>query len=144
MNKEESLRAQAAHNIPCFIHECPLHETCLHWLTGQYYGGNTHIVTCVNPYYPTVNSLQCSMYQKDDIVKYAVGMMHIFDEVPFPIARTTKKRLINLFSRKRFYEYRNGVRPIPPYEQQKIARVFQEEGWQGEIRYDGWKEDYLW
>ena len=144
MNKEESLRAQAAHNIPCFIHECPLHETCLHWLTGQYYGGETHIVTCVNPYYPTVNSLQCSMYQKDDIVKYAVGMMHIFDEVPFPIARTTKKRLINLFSRKRFYEYRNGVRPIPPYEQQKIARVFQEEGWQGEIRYDGWKEDYLW
>lgn len=144
MNKEESLRAQAAHNIPCFIHECPLHETCLHWLTGQYYGGETHIVTCVNPYYPTVNSLQCSMYQKDDIVKYAVGMMHIFDDVPFPIARTTKKRLINLFSRKRFYEYRNGVRPIPPYEQQKIARVFQEEGWQGEIRYDGWKEDYLW
>lgn len=144
MNKEESLRAQAAHNIPCLIHECPLHETCLHWLTGQYYGGETHIVTCVNPYYPTVNSLQCSMYQKDDIVKYAVGMMHIFDDVPFPIARTTKKRLINLFSRKRFYEYRNGVRPIPPYEQQKIARVFQEEGWQGEIRYDGWKEDYLW
>ena len=144
MNKEESLRAQAAHNIPCFIHECPLHETCLHWLTGQYYGGETHIVTCVNPYYPTVNSLQCSMYQKDDIVKYAVGMMHIFDDVPFPIARTTKKRLINLFSRKRFYEYRNGVRPIPPYEQQKIARVFQEEDWQGEIRYDGWKEDYLW
>ena len=144
MNKEESLRAQAAHNIPCLIHECPLHETCLHWLTGQYYGGETHIVTCVNPYYPTVNSLQCSMYQKDDIVKYAVGMMHIFDEVPFPIARTTKKRLINLFSRKRFYEYRNGVRPIPPHEQQKIARVFQEEGWQGEIRYDGWKEDYLW
>lgn len=144
MNKEESLRAQAVHNIPCLIHECPLHETCLHWLTGQYYGGETHIVTCVNPYYPTVNSLQCSMYQKDDIVEYAVGMMHIFDEVPFPIARTTKKRLINLFSRKRFYEYRNGVRPIPPYEQQKIARVFQEEGWQGEIRYDGWKEDYLW
>ena len=26
MNKEESLRAQAAHNIPCFIHECPLHD----------------------------------------------------------------------------------------------------------------------
>ena len=82
MNKEESLRAQAAHNIPCFIHECPLHETCLHWLTGQYYGGDTHIVTCVNPNYPTVNSKQCTMYQKDEIVKYAVGMMHIFDTIP--------------------------------------------------------------
>lgn len=144
MNKEESLRAQAAHNIPCFIHECPLHKTCLHWLTGQYYGGDTHIVTCINPYYSTVNSQQCTMYQKDEIVKYAVGMMHIFDAIPYPIARITKKRLINLFSRKRFYEYRNGVRPIPPYEQQQIARVFQEEGWLGEILYDGWKEDYLW
>jgi hypothetical protein len=113
-------------------------------LTGQYHGGDFHIVTCINPYYPNVNSLQCTMYQKDDIVKYAIGMMHIFDDIPFPIARSTKKRLINLFSRKRFYEYRNGVRPIPPYEQQQIARVFKEEGWQGEIRYDGWKEDYLW
>ena len=84
------------------------------------------------------------MYQKDEIVKYAIGMMHIFDAIPYPIARSVKKRLINLFSRKRFYEYRNGVRPIPPHEQQQIARIFKEEGWEGEILYEGWSEDYNW
>jgi hypothetical protein len=91
-----------------------------------------------------VNSLQCTLYQKDEVVTYAVGMMHIFDAVPYPIARVVKKRLIALFSRKRFYEYRNGTRPIPPQHQQQIARIFNEEGWDGEIRYDDWKEDYLW
>ena len=144
MNKEESLRKQAPHYIPCFMHKCPLHETCLHWLTGQYVTGEHHVVTSINPYYPTVNTKQCSMYQKDDIVKYAIGMMHILDAIPYPIARSVKQRLINLFSRKRFYEYRNGTRPIPPYEQQQIARIFNEEGWNGEIRYDGWQEDYQW
>ena len=104
MNKEECLRAQAAHNLPCFIHECPLHQTCLHWLTGQYYGSDFHVVTSVNPYYPNVNSLQCTLYQKNEIVTYAIGIKHIFDDIPYPIARIVKKRLIALFSRKRFYD----------------------------------------
>ena len=144
MNKEERLREQAPHCIPCFMNECPLHGTCLHWLTGRYHTGEHHIVTCINPSYPNVNTNQCTLYHKDDIVTYAIGMMHIFDIVPYPIARHVKKRLINLFSRKRFYEYRNGDRPIPPQAQQQITRIFNEEGWDGEIKYDGWEEDYLW
>ena len=144
MNKEERLRSQAEHYIACFMNECPLHETCLHWMTGQYNDGQYRVVTSVNPFYPGVNTPQCNMYQKDEIVEYAIGMMHIFDAIPYPIARSVKKRLINLFSRKRFYEYRNGVRPIPPYEQQQIARIFKEEGWEGEILYEGWSEDYNW
>ena len=144
MNKEERLRSQAEHYIACFMNECPLHETCLHWMTGQYNDGQYRVVTSINPFYPGVNTPQCSMYQKDEIVKYAIGMVHIFDAIPYPIARSVKKRLINLFSRKRFYEYRNGVRPIPPHEQQQIARIFKEEGWEGEILYEGWEEDYNW
>ena len=76
MNKEECLRAQAAHNLPCFIHECPLHQTCLHWLTGQYYGSDFHVVTSVNPYYPNVNSLQCTLYQKDEIMTFPI-LLHV-------------------------------------------------------------------
>ena len=41
-------------------------------------------------------------------------------------------------------EYRNGVRPIPPYDQNQIARTFKEEGWNDEINYDDWNEDYNW
>lgn len=144
MNKEESLRAHAKNHIACFIDKCPLHETCLNWMTAQYNDGEIHVVTCVNPHYPKVGTKQCTMYQKDETVRYAIGMMHIFDAIPYPIARSVKKRLINLFSRKRFYEYRNGVRPIPPYDQNQIARTFKEEGWDGEINYDDWNEDFNW
>lgn len=144
MNKEESLRAHATQNLPCFIHACPLHASCLHWMTGQYYDNPSHIVTSINPSYPSACTEQCGMYQKDDVVRYAIGTMHLFDAVPYPIARSVKKRLIALFTRKRFYEYRNSTRPIPPHAQEQIARVFHEEGWDGEIRYDDWKEDFLW
>ena len=144
MNKEESLRAHATQNLPCFIHACPLHASCLHWMTGQYYDNPSHIVTSINPSYPSACTEQCGMYQKDDVVRYAFGTMHLFDAVRYPIARNVKKRLIALFTRKRFYEYRNSTRPIPPHAHEQIARVFHEEGWDGEIRYDDWKEDFLW
>lgn len=144
MNKEENLRAHATSNLPCFIHECPLHATCLHWMTGQYYNHPGHVITSISPFFPSANTTQCGMYQKDEIVRYAVGMMHIYDIIPYPIACIVKKRLITIFNRKCYYEYRNGTRPIPPYAQQQIARIFNEAGWDGEIRYDDWLEDYLW
>ena len=75
---------------------------------------------------------------------YAVGMMHLLDNIPHAHARIIKSRLIDLFSRTRFYQYRNGTRPIPPEDMQLIADICKEAGWTGEIRYDGYEEDYLW
>ena len=51
MEKEERLRQQAPHYLPCFINDCPHHESCLHWLTGQYGEENDDTtIICVNPH----------------------------------------------------------------------------------------------
>jgi len=144
MNKEESIRNLAAHYLFCFNKDCPRHESCLHWLTGQYADSELTVTTCVNPQNSAVKANMCIHYRENKTVEYAVGMMHILDDIPLIQARSIKRRLISLFSRKRFYEYRNGTRPISPEHQQQIAQICQEEGWTGEIRYDDWLEDYLW
>lgn len=58
--------------------------------------------------------------------------------------RAIKARLISIFSRKTYYEYHNGMRPLPPQVQAKIEEVCRSAGYTGEIRYGKWQEDYLW
>ena len=144
MNKVNQLKQKANHYLPCFINECKRHNSCLHWLITPYVSGDTLNVMSVNPRNPEVNSNHCPFYRENKIVKNAKGMNHLLDEIPYNDAKAIKRELIRVFSRKRFYEYRNGTRPIPPKDQQHIARIFHEEGWDGEIRYDDWKEDYQW
>ena len=145
MEKEERLRQQAPHYLLCFINECPNHKTCLHWLTGQYPADTeATTVSCVNPHNSKMKAGNCCYYRENKTVTYAVGMMHLLDDIPQVKACIIKSRLIELFSRTRFYQYRNGTRLIPPQDMQEIATICKEEGWTGEIRYDGFEEDYLW
>ena len=100
MEKEERFRQQAPHYLPCFINDCPHHESCLHWLTGQY-GEETDDTTiiCVNPHNRKVKTGNCCYYRENKVVTE---------------------------------------------DMQLIADICKEGGWTGEIRYDGFEEDYLW
>ena len=144
MTSEERLRRHSAHYLPCFINECEHHTTCLHWLTAQHTTENQLSIISVNPTNPEVSAGRCPVYRENKTVTYAKGLIHFLDEIPNREARHIKQRLISLFGRKYFYEYRNGSRLIAPDVQQQIARVCQEEGYNGPLHYDGWEEDYLW
>ena len=144
MKTEETLRKKSAHYLPCFIKDCPKHQTCLHWLTGEQAQDQSLVITSVNPMNPNVKAGCCELYRENKTASYARGIMHLLDMIPYTQARSIKRRLIQTFTRKRYYEFRNGTRLISPTEQEQIASICQDEGWTGEIRYDGWEEDYLW
>ena len=144
MKTEETLRKKSAHYLPCFIKDCPKHQICLHWLTGEQTLDQSLVITSVNPMNPNVKAGCCELYRENKTASYARGIMHLLDMIPYTQARNIKRRLIQTFTRKRYYEFRNGTRLISPTEQEQIARICQDEGWTGEIRYDGWEEDYLW
>lgn len=144
MDKEVRLREHAAHYMPCFTDSCPHHASCLHWLTGQHTTADSVSIVCVNPVNPDVKAGRCTLYRENTVVQHARGMMHFFDEMPSKKERNIKQRLIHLYGRKRFYEYRNGVRLISPTLQQQIASICQEEGWTAAPVYDSWVEDFLW
>lgn len=144
MNEQEIFRQKAPHYLLCFIDSCPLHATCLHWLCGQEGPADEHTVSSVNPRHPDYGTDHCPCYREHQVVRHAKGMVHFFDDMPRRMETAVKRRLIGLYSRKVFYEYRNGIRLISPAMQQQIARICQEEGWTEEPRYDGWQDDYLW
>jgi hypothetical protein len=94
--------------------------------------------------HPEVKAGRCPMYRENQVVSYARGMLHFFDEMPGRTERAIKGRLIAFYSRKKFYEFRNGTRPIPPEVHDEIARVCHECGWTGPLQFDAWEENYRW
>ena len=144
MNKVNQLKQKANHYLPCFINECKRHDSCLHWLINPYVSGDTLNVMSVNPRNPEVNSNHCPFYRENKIVKNAKGMNHLLDEIPYNDAKAIKRELIRVFSRKRFYEYRNGTRLISPEQQAIIAQICKAHGWNKKVTYDGWEEDFMW
>jgi hypothetical protein len=58
--------------------------------------------------------------------------------------RAIKNHLINVYSRKRYYEYLNGTRPLTPDVEQYVRQVMINAGWTEEPRFLNYVEEYLW
>ena len=98
----------------------------------------------VNPRHPETGKEQCPHYRKEQYVNMARGMMNFYYDMPSRTERAIKHRLISMFSRKTYYDYRKGARPITPDIQAQIERVCREEGWKEKLKYDAWEKDILW
>lgn len=144
MTTEEILRKKSKHYLHCFNIDCARHNSCLCWLVAQHTEKTDINILSVNPMNPDVKAGNCMMYRENVKVNYARGMVHFYDQMTSKQERAIKKRLIATYSRKPYYEYRNGIRPIGPEMQKNIARICREEGYTAELQYDSWEEDFLW
>ena len=84
MTEQELFKEKALSGYTvCFAEQCPLKGHCLHYLVGQQLPDSRSTYHCVNPHYQNVGTEQCSLFRQSAKVKFARGMMHIFnnDEV---------------------------------------------------------------
>ena len=129
----------------CFAEQCPLKDRCLHWLVGQQMPADKCFYYCVNPRSQGVGTDHCPHFRQSEKVTFAKGMLHIFnDDMPKKVESHVRQRLIAKHCRTYYYEYRNGERLIPPAVQEEIRQYFREAGWNEEIKFDGYVEDYEW
>ena len=145
--KEKEIFKEKAENgyTVCFADHCPMKECCLRYLVGQKMPDATSTYRCVNPRFQDVGTTNCSLFRKADKVTFAKGMMHIFnDDMPKRVEPHVRQSLISNHCRTYYYEFRNGERLIPPSVQEEIRQYFREVGWNGEILFDGFAEDYEW
>ena len=129
----------------CFADQCPMKERCLHWLVGQQMPADKCFYYCVNPRFQGVGTPDCPHFRPSDKVTFAKGMLHIFnDDMPKKVKSYVRQRLISKHCRTYYYEFRKGERLIPPAVQAEIRQYFREAGWNEEIKFDGYVEDYEW
>lgn len=145
--KEDKIFAEKAESgyILCFAEQCPKREKCLHWKVGQHLTGKYNYYHCINLLYKDVATENCPCFRDSAKVKFAKGMTGTFtDDMPQRVEKYVRGTLINRQNRSYYFEYRNGKRLISPALQEEIRELFREAGWNEEVKFDGYVEDYAW
>lgn len=130
---------------------CPLRDTCLRskiFRETDYTAkrGNRKLAV-VNLWNPELQPLteSCESYRKAETQRFAQGFSHLYDNVPKGDYATVQQLVQRLFSSKRHYYYcKNGTYLTSPKEQEKIARIFEKRGVEGEPQYDALVDVYDW
>ena len=146
MNEKEIFKEKAVSGYTvCFAAQCPLKERCLRWKVGQQMPDTKSSYHCVNPHYQDVATEHCPLFRQSEKVQFAQGMMHIFNaDMPRRVEPYVRSHFIASHCKTYYYEYRNGERLISPAIQEEIRDLFREAGWNQEVHFDSYVEDYEW
>ena len=142
--REEIFAAKADSYPVCYSTACPLREHCLHSILAGYVPTDRLFVNSVNLQSPEVQHEGCPLYRNDEPIRMPVGLSAIYHNMPSRIEKAVKRHLIGVYSRKRYYEYHNGTRPLPPEVEAYVRRTLHHYGWTEEPTFSGYVEDYLW
>ena len=141
----EQIFAEKADNYGiCYSTICPLREHCLHSLLASYKPQDRLYTNCVNLNNPQMQREGCPLFCKDEPVRMPIGLSTIYYDMPGRIERAIKNLLIHVYSRKRYYEYHNGTRPLTPDVEAYVRQVCRANGWTADLTFGGYVEDYLW
>ena len=146
MKEQEIFKEKAVSGYTvCFAAQCPLKDRCLRWKVGQQMPDTKSSYHCVNPHYQDVATEHCPLFRQSEKVQFAQGMMHIFNaDMPRRVEPYVRSHFIASHCKTYYYEYRNGERLISPAIQEKIRDLFREAGWNQEVHFDSYVEDYEW
>ena len=136
-------KAESSYTI-CSSNECPLRQSCLHWMAREYSPKHPFVVSTINLMNPLMQTDQCPMYRSSKPIRMPLGISKMYYDMPRRIEVALKRHLINHFNRKRYYEYHSGYRPLPPEHEQYIRLAALRYGWPHPLEFNGYTEDYLW
>ena len=142
--REEIFAEKADNYEVCCSETCPLREHCLHHILASYKPKDRIYITCVNLLNPQMQGENCPLFAKDEPIRMPIGLSTIYYDMPGRIERAIKNHLINVYSRKRYYEYHNGSRPMTPDVERYVRQTLKNYGWTQEPQFVGYVEEFLW
>ena len=127
--------------VLCTNNDCPLRDNCLRHLAGRHAPENMEIATCVMP--KTLKNSNCRWQDKITIEVWAAGFSHLYDKVMKKDYTTMRKTITSyLHGARIYYEYKRGERALSPSEQQWIRNYVKSLGYDWEVEFDRYFEDY--
>ena len=141
---EERFREKASTYLVCYSTVCPRRDHCLRSILSRYVAPERRLVSSINLCNPAMQRDDCPEYRDDQLHSLPYGLKPIYHDMPRLVERGVKNRLINLWSRKRYYEYHNGTRPLTPDAEQVLRATLLSANWQHDPTFLGHVEDFLW
>ena len=124
----------------CFNSECPMCGECLRYQTGRQLPDDHECGHAVFP--PALKDGSCRFFRKNEKVRLATGFL-TGDKVLNNMFVALRHRLTAyLGGNGTYYLYRNGKRWLSPEQQNVIRQIFRDAGYQGDVRFAQYKDDY--
>jgi len=143
-SRETVFAEKAATYGVCYTTTCPLREHCLRSILTNYVPADRTFSHSINLNNPQMQHDGCPMYRNDEPIRMPIRLSSIYYDMPSRIERGVKQHLINVYSRKRYYEYHNGTRPLTPDVERYVRQTLKSAGWTDEPRFLEYTEEFLW
>ena len=145
MDYNETIFSQKAEKyLVCYNDKCELSNRCLRRKVANYVPATRRIVESVNAVYVEKNGGKCDYFRPAEPVVMHKGLEHFYDNIPESMARAIRNKLILHFGNSNYYRYRNGSLPITAEVCQYIETVCRQNGWTGDLDFDGEATEYNW
>lgn len=128
----------------CLHAQCQRSAKCIRFLVTRHTGPEIRRIPVVNPAYILNNKDTCSYFHEDRMSCFALGITHIFDNLPYTQALKLKKILFNTLKRNTYYRIKRKERLITPAEVSLIREIFKNEGIHEEPSFDELIYKYDW
>ena len=112
----------------CFNSDCPMASKCFRFQSSRF---KPESKICGNAVYPGVFTDQgCKCFVTPQVVNVTWGFRRLYDDVKTRHADSIKMRVMGLLGGKtNYYRYNRGEKKLLPEQQQLIAAVFREYGY---------------
>ncbi len=114
---------------------------CLRFKAGAHVSKDVPYFSIINAAYAGEQK-ECRYFQPDCLVRYALGINHLYDNLPHTKYSKIKKAIHDHFGHTHYYRIYNKQRPIKPEDQAFIRELFIKEGIETEPLFDEYTERY--
>lgn len=127
----------------CFNSKCKKAEECLRYQVTFHVPEDTRTVTALNPARTSPKG-DCQEFMPCTPQKNAIGITHLFDNIPYSTAREIKNELIAHYGKTHYYRLKRKERCFSPEEQRYVKNVMAHYGITGKPQFDSYEEAYNW
>ena len=128
--------------VLCTNNDCPLKDDCMRFLAGKNAPEDLEIAKCIMP--KMLKNGKCRWFDMITTEVRAAGFSHLFDKVMKKDYTVMRKTLTNYLHGVRiYYEYKRGERSLSPKEQQWIQDYVKSMGYDWEVEFDKYDENYV-
>ena len=144
MNQKIDFNDIPKNYLYCTHNKCPRRNECLRYQATLCIPQNVSDFRTVNPNHIIGNENNCRFFNPYCTSRFAYGIDHILDNIPYSTAVAIRKELYSLMGRSMFYRIRNKERTIHPDEQKQIIAVFLKHGIENKPEFDQYIDRFDW
>lgn len=128
----------------CFNGQCSRCEECLHYQAAIITPPEITTLIIINPTRISSFGDNCPDFKSCVKQRYAQGMAHLFDPLPYAVAQKVKQQMLQQWGQTGFYRLHRKETFFTPEQQEYVRQLFLQYGITTLPQFDKFVDKYAW